>query len=922
MNSQRVSVLVVSVLIVLSGGVAASAQGVDCSKVPYPKPITVTDAEWNRTASYSTFRAVDVDGDGRSELMIRGRDGLHMFSSDSASGNWVERAKTPRVLSDSEGWNDPSRYSTIRYGALRSGTRAQDMVARNGDGIHTYRWNEVEARWKELVPDSSSGRPLADGGSATDWKLPQHYGTILMGDADGDGISELIARGVQGIETFRWDETLRQWVSAGGSTALSDPSFENVSQYATLQMTDLHGNGKQLLVVRAASGMQALEWKDKGWVLVHSSSLFANGSGIENPDRFRTIQVAADADGGRWLVGLVQGRRGGTSRAVALYRWNDGQGEWDEPEFIDLPGQGWDSEDRYATIQGADVDGDGRVEITARDDEGLRVYKRRAQGNGWRQLPTLTMLSDAQGFTLKSTYRTIRWAQISVGRKTTPAMVARAPNGLDTYVLRGNRWLSVRDTYLNFPPWANVQQSGIYAQISQQIESTPDIRSVYDDLDKKSDWTNNAQKISALPCTGTPSYCADFKTVQTQLATEALYVSYVYNFFTTNQTLTGTGTAGSDGYLGQASANITEVVSTLNISQSSTFGLNLASMITSIIGDLLSLVAPEAGVALQIAGTILGDSSLFVGDGGDLNVAVSNLLATLEQQQSNSITVNGCVQTYYLTDWSLMQPLGAGIDNNTITWTPDQQALATLIANKSLHLFIWKQLAPIKWQVYNVVGTGSGFDNGCSNYGWGVYCVVWDRWLYHGAFIRWNIATLADNYSVNTAGLDELTKPGGVDDPTHFGQNFTRMVFGEDGWDFLVVPPCYLQSCPDYYGGQPPSGASQAASDETVRLFKVPRENLEGALQRTRRLLREVRDAGQGLDGQRTLEVALEAAAEKLRLAVKSGKTSQFTAADGYIRSLIAFGQFLDARRQGRPDVDEWLAQAYRIRALLEVDGN
>jgi hypothetical protein len=42
-----------------------------------------------------------------------------------------------------------------------------------------------------------------------------------------------------------------------------------------------------------------------------------------------------------------------------------------------------------------------------------------------------------------------------------------------------------------------------------------------------------------------------------------------------------------------------------------------------------------------------------------------------------------------------MEPLGFAIQSNVITWNPDQASIATLAANKSLHLTVWKAIAPL-----------------------------------------------------------------------------------------------------------------------------------------------------------------------------------------------------------------------------------
>ncbi len=847
---------------------------------------------------------------------MRGRDGLHMFKNGSFGGNWIEIGSPHRILSDSHGWSDAARYSTIRFGALRAGIKRLDLVARSYDGIHTYRWEQRLSTWIELVPAHTSQRPFADTSEMTDWTRPQYYTTIQLADVDGDGISELVARGASGLLTYRWNEEQHAWSKASGPSVLDGAGFEDESSYSTIQTADLHGNGKQELIVRAPGGVQTLEWSGGDWHVLDASNLFSDQTGSTSPRYFNTIQVGSDTTtGNRWLIGLTAGSQGGSTGAIALSRWHDGSSPgWGQPVVINLPGGGWDQESQYLTLRAADLDGDGKVEVMARAPDGLHVFTRQGRDQEWKELSTLAALSDANGFALRSTYFTIRPLRINLNGTPTDAIVARSPTGVDTYILRNARWLPVRQTYQHFPPWANTDQAAIYVAISQKVESTSDIRSIYDDLDKESHWYGDYQQIKALTCSGTAAYCADFAVVQTQLANEALYVNDLYSFFKTNVGLLG---PGSSGYLGQASANIQQVVSTLSISASNTFSLNLFSMITSMIGDIVGAVAGPAGAAIEVASSILSEASSLTDPGPpNFNVAVSQLFNTLEQQQSNAIGVNACYQTDYLTDWSLMEPVGSGIQNNTIMWTPTEQAVATTAANKSLHLFVWKNLAPTGMSFSSIVGTGSGPGiTGCDDQNnWNPYCLVWDRWLYHGVMIRWNIGALVSGNSVNHTALDELTGSGGLSDPVHFGQNYTSMVYGKDGWDFSGTPSCYLQSCPDYSSRTPCGPGCGIVTDLGPQ---VPHESIEQALDATEALYRELDSEQHQPADQRDFLVPLAAAVEKLQKAAQSGKTSQVTSADEFIQLFILRVRNSTASLRGESGAGSRLGQAYRTRSLL-----
>ena len=146
---------------------------------------------WSAPAYGGTLRLADVDGDGRDDVCGRGPDG---FRCARATGVGFDRIWVGPAMRSEDGWDERSRYATIRMGDV-DGDGAADLCAREAEGITC--WIAGESSFARRVV----GPPLDD---ASGWASPDRYTTIRMGDVDGDGRSDVCARSAEG---------LRCWVS-------------------------------------------------------------------------------------------------------------------------------------------------------------------------------------------------------------------------------------------------------------------------------------------------------------------------------------------------------------------------------------------------------------------------------------------------------------------------------------------------------------------------------------------------------------------------------------------------------------------------------------------------------------------------------------------------------------------------------------
>lgn len=192
---------------------------------------------WNAPELYSTIQTGDVDGDGRAEVLARGRTHLEVWEF---IGDLWRRLPEGPAWSDANGWNAPEHYSTIQTGDI-NGYGDAELLAR-GERIDAYWYIEdnIGERWGQLP----FGPAWSD---AAGWNAPEYYSTIQTGDVDGDGSAELLARSASGVEVWAFDGSdlifdESDWEQLPGGPAWSDAAGWNAPEYySTIQTADIEG---------------------------------------------------------------------------------------------------------------------------------------------------------------------------------------------------------------------------------------------------------------------------------------------------------------------------------------------------------------------------------------------------------------------------------------------------------------------------------------------------------------------------------------------------------------------------------------------------------------------------------------------------------------------------------------------------------
>lgn len=318
---------------------------------------------WDAAEYYSTIQMADINGDGHDELLGRGYEGMTVHEWDTTLGLWNEISGSG-PFTNKQGWEHPQYYTTIQTADIDGDGKAE-LLGRSDTGLQTFKWDGTN--WK-LLKEADPFWADKNG-----WDAAEYYSTIQTADIDGDGADELLARGVNGMDTYKWSGS--EWKSLkGGSPPWSNAAgWDKVQYYSTIQTADIDGDGADELLVRAAGGMDTYKWTGSEWKSLKAGNPpWLDAYDWDDSEAYRTIQTGdLDGDGKAELI----------ARSVdwlEVYTWTDG--EW--KTFFNFLAhtywptyQGWNKPGYYLTIQSADIDGEKGDELLIRNASGMLAYK-------------------------------------------------------------------------------------------------------------------------------------------------------------------------------------------------------------------------------------------------------------------------------------------------------------------------------------------------------------------------------------------------------------------------------------------------------------------------------------------------------------------------------------------------------------------
>ena len=734
------------------------AQSLDCAKlVPIQLPFLSDAAGWAKPEYYTTITTAYVTGRANRDLVARGPNGIMVWTWDSVLGSWIPGPSGP-PLSDAAGWNRPENYLTIRYGDIDHDNQ-DELIARNVDGVHTWKYNPNSRTWAEL----GAVLPI----NSTDCVDASCYTTFRVGDIDGDGNADLIYRDRNALWAYSWKGS--QWVLLGSIVALSDqPSGWNLEPYYTsINLADIDGKGGREVVARYVDGLHVWNWTgsafaelipkladvsdDRGWKLPQYHLTMQYSRGVY--DTLREGLVARDGDGLHvWSWNGDEWGRFDFTRFAGDFTRNDAY--WNEPQF-------------YRSIQLAHLaPGDGRPQVIALTPTGLGIwaYDPSSLQGQWKRVSTYTPISPGTGWALPQSYLTLQSPAAVRGQ---PLVLGRSPSSLVTLAYDPQSGLLGSAGKPGFP----TVSVAAYQSVSQQLppsDPKDNIRAHYTDLALKDSWGGYQATVKGLKGATPPQGVspADFEATRQQIENELGMVPTVINWFTLSRGFI-------DEVYGDYPSLVTEVQ--LGITLDSNSSANVAFNWISAILKILSSIATISGQP-QLSGVMSLESTVFSiaaagpsGQGG-LNPAVYQILQNLDQQRTNARDANSCATNAFLQNWALMSPLSQGVLDNSLNWNSVDQTAAEDAAENGYKYWLYQTLTPAAWSVLE----------SCSRmYGCVISAGYPDEYIFDNGRASLYLSGGFRYVSPLVSTLDKLFKVP----PAGYGTPLRDVFYGLNGWN-------------------------------------------------------------------------------------------------------------------------------------------
>ncbi len=257
-------------------------------------------------------------------------------------------------------------------------------------------------------------------------------------DVNGDGTSDVCGRSKDGVVCDLLGPAKAAEIKG---PAWTDAAWGDASTSTTVQFADVNGDGKADVCGRGVGGFTCQLSDGNAFPTTIAGPAWSDKEGWNSPEYYSTLQLPdvngdAKADAcGRGYLGiecwLSDGQ--GFPTAVKGPLWSDPT-SWNMPEY-------------YATIQYADVNGDGKDDVCGRNATGVLCYL--SDGSGFPTKVDGPAWSDAKGWSVPATGSTLRFVDLNGDKKAD--LCGRGADGLHCVLSKGDGF----DAEIVGPAWSD-----------------------------------------------------------------------------------------------------------------------------------------------------------------------------------------------------------------------------------------------------------------------------------------------------------------------------------------------------------------------------------------------------------------------------------------------------------------------------------